>query len=91
MKQKYRVVLSTMAYMSQTLVVEADSESDAEDIVYDNELWNDGVWEYNGITSQTPEDEALEKVENGEVTLWVDDGAWNFIQLDEIDFVEVEK
>ena len=55
MKQKYRVVLSTMAYMSQTLVVEADSESDAEDIVYDNELWNDGVWEYDGITSQTPE------------------------------------
>ena len=37
------------------------------------------------------EDEAVEKVENGEVTLWVDDGAWNFIQLDEIDFVEVEK
>ena len=37
------------------------------------------------------EDEAVEKVENGEVTLWVDDGAWNFIQLDEIDYVEVEK
>ena len=37
------------------------------------------------------EDEAVEKVENGEVTLWVDDGAWSFIQLDEIDYVEVEK
>ena len=55
MKQKYRVVLSTIAYMSQTLVVEADSEEEAEEIVFENELWNDGVWEYNGITSQTPE------------------------------------
>jgi len=55
MKQKYRVCLSTMAFVSQTLVVEADSESDAKDIVYDNELWNDGVWEYNGLTYQLPE------------------------------------
>jgi len=44
-----------MAFVSQTLVVEADSESDAKDIVYDNELWNDGVWEYNGLTYQLPE------------------------------------
>jgi Fe-S cluster assembly iron-binding protein IscA len=48
------------------------------------------VEQYIEVNAET-EDEALEKVENGEVTLWVDDGAWNFIQLDEIDFVEVEK
>ncbi len=63
MKQKYRVVLSTMAYMSQTVEVEADSESDAEDIVYDNKLWNDGEWEYDGITSQTPELNYVEEVD----------------------------
>lgn len=55
MKQKYRVVLSTMAYMSQTVVVKADSREQAENIVFEKELWNDGVWEYNGMTSQTPE------------------------------------
>lgn len=48
------------------------------------------VEQYIEVNAET-EDEALEKVENGEVTLWVDDGAWNFIQLDEIDYVEVEK
>ena len=48
------------------------------------------VEQYIEVNAET-EDEALEKVENGEVTLWVDDGAWNFIQLDEIDSVEVEK
>lgn len=48
------------------------------------------VEQYIEVNAET-EDEAVEKVENGEVTLWVDDGAWNFIQLDEIDFVEVEK
>ena len=48
------------------------------------------VEQYIEVDAET-EDEAVEKVENGEVTLWVDDGAWNFIQLDEIDFVEVEK
>ena len=63
MKQKYRVCLSTMAFVSQTLVVEADSESDAKDIVYDNELWNDGVWEYNGLTYQLPELNYVEEVD----------------------------
>ena len=48
------------------------------------------VEQYIEVNAET-EDEAVEKVENGEVTLWVDDGAWSFIQLDEIDFVEVEK
>ncbi len=52
-----------MAYMSQTVEVEADSESDAEDIVYDNKLWNDGEWEYDGITSQTPELHYVEEVD----------------------------
>jgi Fe-S cluster assembly iron-binding protein IscA len=48
------------------------------------------VEQYIEVNAETG-DEAMEKVENGEVTLLVDDGAWNFIQLDEIDFVEVEK
>jgi len=55
MKQKYRVCVSTLAYMSQTVVVEADSREQAENIVYEKELWITGVWEYNGLTSQTPE------------------------------------
>jgi hypothetical protein len=55
MKQKYRVCLSTFAYMSQTVVVEANSKEEAEEIVYDNELWRDSKWEYNGTTGQTPE------------------------------------
>jgi hypothetical protein len=40
------------------------------------------VEQYIEVNAET-EDEAVEKVENGEVTLWVDDGAWSFIQLDE--------
>ena len=44
-----------MAYMSQTLVVEADSREQAENIVFEEELWITGVWEYNGLTYQLPE------------------------------------
>ena len=45
------------------------------------------VEKYIEVNAETGE-KAVEKVENGE--LW-NGGAWNCVQLREIDFVEVEK
>ena len=45
------------------------------------------VEQYIEVNAET-EEKAVEKVENGE--LW-NGGAWNCVQLDEIDYVEVEK
>ncbi len=61
MKQKYRVCLRTMAYI--VVEVEASSREQAENIVFEKELWNNGEWEYNGITSQTPELHYVEEVD----------------------------
>ncbi len=63
MKQKYRVCLSTMAYMSQVVEVEADSREQAENIVFEKELWNNGEWEYNGITTYKPDTNYVEEVD----------------------------
>ena len=54
-KKQYRVVVSSLAYVSQTVLVEAKSQDEAEDLVFDQELWNNGVWDYQGVTSQRPE------------------------------------
>ena len=53
--KKYWVCVSTVAYMSQVVEVEASSKEEAEDIVFEKELWNNGEWENNGITTDTPE------------------------------------
>jgi hypothetical protein len=54
-KKQYRVVVSSLAYVSQTILVEAKNADEAEDLVFDQELWNNGVWDYEGVTSQKPD------------------------------------
>ena len=53
--KKFRVVVNSLAYVSQTVYVDAETSEQAEDLVFENDLWNDGVWEYMGLTEQKPE------------------------------------
>ena len=52
---KYAVVLNTMAYASQTVLVDACCVEDAERQVYEGQLWNNGVWHYEGMVEGLPE------------------------------------
>ena len=52
-----------MAYMSQVVEIEADSREQAENIVFEKELWNNGEWEYNGITVDIPDTNYVEEVD----------------------------
>ena len=52
-----------MAFVSQVVEVEADSREQAENIVFEKELWNNGEWEYNGITVDIPDTNYVEEVD----------------------------
>ena len=54
-KKQYRVVVSSLAYVSQYILVEAKNADEAEELVFDRELWNNGVWDYEGVTSHKPD------------------------------------
>lgn len=46
----YAVSLSALAEVSTTVRIFADSEEDAKNKIFDNELWNDSVWDYQGLS-----------------------------------------
>ena len=57
---KYKVRLSTVAFVSQDVEVEADSMEDAENKVFENEMWNDEQWNYNRRSSDILEVDDVE-------------------------------
>jgi hypothetical protein len=47
--REFEVVVSGVAYVTQSIYVMADNEADAEAIVVAGEKWNNGVWKYSGL------------------------------------------
>jgi len=46
---KYAITLYHVATVKQTIYVKAETEEDAENKVFENEMWDDGNWQHFGI------------------------------------------
>ena len=46
---KYAVALYHQAIVKQTIYVDAETEEDAKNKVFEEEMWDDGNWQYVGV------------------------------------------
>ena len=46
---KFSIEITALALVRQTLVIEADTEDEAQDMVYEQEIYNDHEWIYDGL------------------------------------------
>jgi len=61
---KYAITLYHVANVQQTIYVDAETEEDAENKVFENEMWDDGNWQYVGVDMDSyPEVSNIESLE----------------------------
>jgi hypothetical protein len=60
---KFTVRISAMAEVSQTFIVEAENAEDARYQAIDSDTYNNNVWAYEGIDSNTVACEEVNEVE----------------------------
>ena len=61
---KYAVLLCHVAHVQQTIYVDAETEEDAENKVFEGEMWDDGNWQYLWVDMDSyPEVSKIEALE----------------------------
>ena len=62
---KYAVTLYHVANVKQTIYVDAETEEEAENKVFEGEMWDDGNWQYVGVDMDSyPEVSNIESLED---------------------------
>jgi len=63
-EKKYAITLYHVANVKQTIYVDAETEEDAENKVFENQMWDDGNWQYVGVDMNSyPEVLRIESLE----------------------------
>ena len=61
---KYAVTLYHVANVKQTIYVDAETKEEAEDKVFEEQMWDDGNWQYVGVDMDSyPEVSNIESLE----------------------------
>jgi hypothetical protein len=63
-EKKYAITLYHVAHVKQTIYVDAETEEEAENKVFEGEMWDDGNWQYVGVDMDSyPEVLRIESLE----------------------------
>jgi len=61
---KYAVTLYHVAHVQQTIYVDSETKEEAEDKVFEGEMWDDGIWQYLWVDMDSyPEVSNIESLE----------------------------